>query len=380
MPNLQQIANLEDLRQAAKKRLPHPVFSYVDCAAYDETTRIRNSEDLKQLRFKQRGLVDISTIETKTALLGSPARAPVAIAPTGMGGIVTGGQGEIPIIKAAQSFGIPYIQGWLSMSSIEEVAEKCAPVWFQILFLKDRGLMQSLIERAHSAKSPVLVLTITSPIVAICPRVYRTGLSIPPKLSVRSALSFAVKPAWSLRTLFGKSVRLGNLPAGTGMADAVGMLDPSATWKDIAWLRSIWPGKLVIKGIGNPADAVSAVEAGADGLVVSTHGGFTLDSAASSISVLPHIAEAVAGRCEILFDSGIRSGQDVLKALALGASGCLMGRSPLYAAAAYGEAGVHKALELLEMELKVTAGLTGLRNANDASPDILWSDWPRNSL
>lgn len=367
------IATIEDFREAARRRLPHAVFSYVDCAAHEELTRRWNGEDFKKLRFRQQGLTDISQVETSTRMMGCDVRLPVAVAPTGLGGIVTGGKGEIPIAKGAQSFGVPYTLGWLSLTSIEEMAAACDPFWFQILFIKDRGLMKSLVDRAAAVHSPVLVLTITSPVTAICPRVFHTGLSIPPKFNARTFFGFARKPSWSLGTLFGAPVKLGNLPKGMDMAQAAESLDASATWADVEWLRKIWPGKLLIKGIGNPEDAVMAANVGADGIVVSTHGGFTLDSTTSSISVLPYVVEAVAGRCEILLDSGVRSGHDVLKAIALGAKGCLLGRVPLFAAGAFGQPGVEKAFEIIEMELKVAAGLTGSKSIHTVGPDILWN-------
>jgi len=371
---MQHIATAHEMSDEARKWLPHSVYSFVSSAAHKEQTKYWNNADFRKLRFRQKALTDISEIDTSTTLLGCNAALPVGIAPTGMGGIVTGGKGEIPIAKGAQAVGIPYTLGWLSISSIEEVAAACEPFWFQILFLRDRGLMESLVRRAEAVGAPVLVLTVSSPTASICPRFYRLGLSLPPRLTARAIYDFALKPRWSLGTLLGPKVTMGNLPKGTDLAEVPTLIDKSATWKDVAWLRKLWKGKLLIKGIGNPADAVMAVEAGADGVVVSTHGGFQLDSATSSISVLPHIVEAVDGRCEVLLDSGVRSGQDILKAVALGARGCLLGRLPLYAAGAHGQKGVEKLFELISHELTTSAGLTGTTDVKHAGPDILWND------
>jgi L-lactate dehydrogenase (cytochrome) len=248
-------------------------------------------------------------------------------------------------------------------------------VWFQLAMLKDRGIVKALVEKAVAAKCAVLILTVTCPIVAVMPRFFHSGLSFPPKITASRIVDFGRRPGWLLRTILGRRIAMHNFD---GIADLdlygiVGQLDPTANWKDVEWLRSIWPGKLIIKGICDADSAKAAMDCGVQAISVSNHGGNMLDGAASTISALPRVVDAVAGRGDVLLDGGVRSGQDVLKALASGAAACMLGRAPLYGLAANGESGVSRTLEIIRLELDVSMALTGLTDVRDASPAILWN-------
>jgi L-lactate dehydrogenase (cytochrome) len=304
---------------------------------------------------------------------------PLAIGPTGLAGLFHA-DGEILGARAAAACGIPFCLSTMSICSIEDVrAATGTPFWFQQYLMKDRGFNQELIDRAAAAQCSALMLTLDLQVIGERRRDPRNGLTIPPRLTLRNLLDVASKPAWAMQVLFGKRRSFGNLEGRIGGASGIRTLsewtatqfDPSANWRDVEWVRSRWPGKLILKGVLDAEDARLAVAAGADSIVVSNHGGRQLDGAPSSISVLQEISEAVGGRCEVMFDGGIRSGQDVAKALALGARGALIGKSFLFSLAAAGEAGVRRALEIMRNELRVTLALTGTTRIAETGPHIL---------
>jgi L-lactate dehydrogenase (cytochrome) len=363
MPLIQSIG---DLRALARKRVPRAIFDYADGGSYEERTLKRNTDDLDALSFRQRVMVDVSAVSLETTLLGAPVTMPLAIAPTGA--------------RAAAAFGIPFCLSTMSICSVEDVrAASPQPFWFQQYLMRDRGFNQDLIDRAIAAQCSALVLTLDLQVLGERRRDPRNGLSIPPRITLRNAFDMATKPAWAMGVLFGKRRTFGNLAGRIGGASGIRTLaewtatqfDPTANWRDVEWVRSRWPGKLILKGIMDPDDARLGVAAGADAIVVSNHGGRQLDGAPSTIAVLPRIVEAVHGDCEVLFDGGIRSGQDIAKGLGLGARAGMIGKSFLFALAAGGEAGVTRALKILRDELKVTLALTGTTRAAGAGPHIL---------
>jgi L-lactate dehydrogenase (cytochrome) len=360
------INSIADLRELARKRVPRAIFEYADRGAYDELTLARNRRDLDALALRQRVMVDLTKLSLGTTVLGEPWSMPVSIAPTGLTGLFHR-NGEMEGARAAHAAGVQFCLSTMSICSIEDVrgaVEK--PFWFQLYLMRDRGFNQELIDRAKAAKCSALMLTLDLQVQGLRRRDAKNGLSIPPRLTLRNALDIATKPAWAMGVLFGKRRTFGNLEArmkGSALKTLAQWIatqfDPAVTWKDIEWVRSHWPGKLLVKGILDPEDARLACEAGVDALVVSNHGGRQLDSAPSTISMLPRIADAIGGRCEVLFDGGVQSGQDVLKALALGARACLIGKSFLYSLAAMGREGVALALEIIRQELQVSMALAG---------------------
>ena len=361
------------------RRIPRAIFDYADGGSYDERTIRRNAADLDAMAFRQRVMVDMSAISLATTLLGSPASMPLAIGPTGLAGLFHA-DGEILGARAAAACGIPFCLSTMSICSIEDVREATkAPFWFQQYLMRDRGFNQELIDRAAAAHCSALMLTLDLQVIGERRRDPRNGLTIPPKLTLRNAWDVASKPTWALNVLFGKRRTFGNLVGRIGGSSGINTLaewiatqfDPSANWRDVEWVRSRWPGKLILKGVLDAEDARLAVASGADALVVSNHGGRQLDGAPSSISVLSEIVEAVGGRCEVMFDGGVRSGQDIAKALALGARGALIGKAFLYALSAAGEAGVAKAIEIMRNELRVTLALTGTASIDAVGPHIL---------
>lgn len=373
------ITNIEDLRLLARKRIPRAIFDYADRGSYDERTISANRADLAALALRQRVMVDVSDRTLTTTLVGEDAAIPVAIAPTGLTGLFHG-NGEICGARAAEAFGVPFTLSTMSICSIEDVAGATTkPFWFQLYVMRDREFSKSLVERAIAAKCSALVLTLDLQIQGQRHRDLKNGLAVPPRLTLANALDIATKPAWALRVLMGKRRSFGNLDGFVKGADSLTTLsawtaqqfDPSLSWKDIEWVRKIWPGKLILKGILDVGDARAAAATGADAVVVSNHGGRQLDGAISSIRALPRIVDAIGHQSEILFDGGVRSGQDVLKALALGAKGCLIGKSFLYGLAALGEAGVTKTLEILAKELDVSMALTGTRHVREVSGAVL---------
>ncbi len=376
------ITNIEDLRQLARRRVPRALFEYVDRGSYDEISYKANSDDLKAIRFRQRVLIDASNRSLATTMLGEKVAMPVAIAPTGLTGLLHG-DGEILAARAAEAAGIRFCLSTMSICSIEDVrAAVKKPFWFQLYVFRDRGFSESVIERAKAAGCTALFVTVDLPLRGQRHADIKNGLEVPPRLTLRNALDIATKPSWALSVLMGKRKSFGNIDAylkNKGGVWAAGRwandnFDSSLSWDDVNWVRKIWPGKLVLKGVLDAEDAKHAADLGADAIVVSNHGGRQLDGAPSTIAALPRIAEAAGDRIEVLFDGGVRSGQDVLKALALGARGCLIGRAYLYGLAAMGEAGVAKALSLIGDELRVSMSLTGVRDIAAVSRDILFDN------
>jgi L-lactate dehydrogenase (cytochrome) len=376
------ITNIEDLRRLARRRVPRALFDYVDRGSYDEISYKANSADLKAIRFRQRVLIDADNRSLGTTMLGEKVAMPVAIAPTGLTGLLHG-DGEILAARAAEAAGIRFTLSTMSICSIEDVrAATKAPFWFQLYVFRDRGFSEQVIERAKAAGCSALFVTVDLPLRGQRHADIKNGLEVPPRLTLRNAFDIATKPSWALSVLMGKRKSFGNIDAylkNKGGVWAAGRwanenFDASLSWDDVNWVRKIWPGKLVLKGVLDAEDTKRAAAMGVDAIVVSNHGGRQLDGAPSTIAALPRIADAAGDRIEVLFDGGVRSGQDVLKALALGARGCMIGRAYLYGLAAMGEAGVAKALDLIGAELRVSMSLTGVQDVANVSRDILFDN------
>ena len=370
---------IEDLRQLSRKRVARAIFDYVDCGSYTEATLRANRADLELLTLRQRVGIDVDKRSTRGTMLGEEVSMPVGLAPVGLTGL-NWADGEILAARAAQRFGVPFTLSTMSICSIEDVAgavEK--PFWFQLYVMRDRGFAASLVERAKAAGCSALVLTLDLQIQGQRHRDLKNGLAVPPKLTLGTALDIMMKPGWALNVLRGKRKSFGNLegriPDAKSLATLsqwiAGQFDPTLSWKDVEWVKNLWGGKLVLKGVLDAEDAKIAAQSGADAIVVSNHGGRQLDGTMSSIRALPDVVDAVGDRTEVWFDGGIRGGQDVLKALALGAHATLIGRAFAYGLGAMGEAGVLRALEIIQRELDVTMALCGLRSVREANPSIL---------
>lgn len=373
------ITSIADLRALARKRIPRAIFDYADRGSYDEVTLRRNRTDYEAIQFRQRVAVDVSSQSLATTMVGQSVSMPLGIAPTGLAGLFYR-DGEIEGARAAQAFGVPFCLSTVSICSIEDVrAAVEKPFWFQLYLMRDRGFNEELIGRAKAASCSALMLTLDLPMQGVRRQDIKNGLTVPPRLTLRNAFDIAIKPRWALGVLCGKRRTFGNLAGRVSGSIGLATLsewisaqfDPTVNWKDVDWVRRQWPGKLILKGVLDPEDAKIASATGADAIVVSNHGGRQLDGAPSSIASLPAVVEAVGGRCEVLLDGGIQCGQDLLRALALGARGCLMGKSFLYGLAAGGRAGVTTALELIRKELAVTLGLAGLSDVRSADRSIL---------
>ena len=371
----------EDLRRLAMRRAPRAIFEYVDRGSYDEATLRANRAELDALKLRQRVMIDVDRRSLATAMVGQPVSMPVGLAPTGLTGILHP-NGEILAACAAQAAGVPFTLSTVSICSIEAVrAAVEQPFWFQLYVMRDRDFAASLIERAKAAQCSALMLTADLQIQGQRHRDIKNGLTVPPKLTLGNCLDVMARPRWALGMLGTRHRNFGNLAGfipggGKGLTTLsqwiASQFDPTLSWKDVAWVRSLWPGKLIVKGILDPDDARAAAEAGADAVVVSNHGGRQLDSAPAAICVLPQVVAAIGERCEVWFDSGVRSGQDVLKALALGARATLIGKAFLYGLGAMGERGVATALELIRRELDVSMALTGTRDVGEVGPQVLW--------
>jgi L-lactate dehydrogenase (cytochrome) len=366
---------VEDLRVLAKKRVPKAFYDYADSGSYTESTYRANSDDLAALKLRQRVAINVDQRSTRSTMIGQDVAMPVAIAPTGLTGMQWA-NGEMLGAIAAEKFGIPFTLSTMSICSIEDVASVTSkPFWFQLYVMRDRGLIKSLIERAKAAKCSALVLTLDLQILGQRHKDLKNGMSVPPKMTLANLIDLASKPGWALRALGGRK-SFGNLAGHVKGADGIMTLskwtasqfDPTLCWDDIAWIKEQWGGKLILKGILDVEDAKIAATTGADAIVVSNHGGRQLDGAASSISALPAIVDAVGDQIEVWFDGGIRSGQDVLKAVALGAKGTMIGRAFLYSLGAMGEAGVTRMLQILQQELDVSMALTGNKDIKDVGP------------
>jgi L-lactate dehydrogenase (cytochrome) len=376
---MKHITCIEDLRQLHKRRVPKAFFDYADRGSYSEETLRANHDDLQQIKFRQRILVDVSKRDPSTTILGEPASLPLILAPVGLLGMQHG-DGEIHACRAAQAAGIPFTQSTMSICSIEDIAAAVdKPFWFQLYVMKDRGFIKSLIERAIAAKCSALVLTVDLQVIGQRHADIKNGMTVPPEWSLSKLFDFATKPAWVSGVLRGKRRTFGNLVGHLKGTDDITALstwigsqfDTTLNWKDVDWIRSIWPGKLVLKGILDVEDAEIAAKSGAQAIVVSNHGGRQLDGAPSSIEVLPEIVDAVGSQIEIMFDGGIRSGQDVMRALALGAKSCMIGRAFAYGLGAAGEAGVAKAIDILRNELTTTMGLCGVNTIAEIGDHVL---------
>jgi L-lactate dehydrogenase (cytochrome) len=354
-------------------------FDYAEAGSYAEETLRANRADLQRVKLRQRVLVDVSHRDLSSTIVGEEVPLPLGLGPVALTGMQHG-DGEILACRAAQAAGIPFCLSTMSVCSIEDVAEAVEkPFWFQLYVMKDRGFVRALIERAAAAKCSALVLTVDLQVLGQRHCDVRNGLTVPPAIRLGNVLNIATKPAWALSILRAKRKTFGNLAGharGTHNVNSLaqwiaGQFDPALSWKDVEWIRSLWPGKLIIKGVLDVEDARLAANTGANALVVSNHGGRQLDGAPSSISALPRIADAVGGDIEIMFDGGIRSGQDVLRALGLGARSCLIGRAYIFGLAAGGQAGVAKAIEIIRNELDVSMALCGVNSVRDVSRSVI---------
>ncbi|MDE2371716.1 MAG: alpha-hydroxy-acid oxidizing protein [Burkholderiales bacterium] len=361
------ITNIEDLRRLAQKRVPRMFYDYADSGSWTESTYRANEADFGKILLRQRVAVDLSNRSTASTMVGVPCAMPVAIAPTGLTGMQHA-DGEILAARAAEQFGVPFTLSTMSICSIEDIAAHTkAPFWFQLYVMRDRGFVERLIDRAKAAGCGALVLTLDLQILGQRHKDLKNGLSAPPRLTLANLVNMATKPRWCLGMLGTKRRQFGNIVGHVGGVDDMGSLsqwtaqqfDPQLNWGDVQWIKQRWGGKLILKGIQDVEDAKLAADSGADALIVSNHGGRQLDGAQSSIGALPAIVDAVGSRIEVHMDGGIRSGQDVLKALALGARGTYIGRAFLYGLGAMGEAGVTKALELIQRELDLTMAFCG---------------------
>jgi L-lactate dehydrogenase (cytochrome) len=377
--SMKHVTCIEDLRLLHKQRVPKAFFDYADRGSYTEDTLRANSEDLQAIKFRQRILVDVSKRDLSTTILGEPAKMPLILAPVGLLGMQHG-DGEIYACRAAQAAGIPFTQSTMSICSIEDIAAAVdKPFWFQLYVMKDRGFIKELIERAIAAKCSALVLTVDLQVIGQRHQDIKNGMSVPPEWSLSKLLDFASKPAWVAGVMRGKRRSFGNIVGHVKGTENLTKLaewtnsqfDTSLNWKDIDWIRSIWPGKLILKGILDVEDAELAAKTGAQAIVVSNHGGRQLDGAPSSIEVLPEIADSVGSQMEIMFDGGIRTGMDVMRALALGAKSCMIGRAYAYGLGAAGQEGVAKALDILGKELTVTMGLCGVNKISEIDDHVL---------
>ncbi|MDC1120918.1 alpha-hydroxy acid oxidase [Alphaproteobacteria bacterium] len=373
------IACIEDLRKKAKKRVPRMFYDYADSGSWSESTYRANEDDLQAIKFRQRVAIDVSTRDTKMPMLGETTTMPVALAPTGLTGMQHA-DGEILAAKAAADFGVPFTLSTMSICSIEDVAaHSSAPFWFQLYVMRDRDFIRRLVDRAREAKCSALMITLDLQIMGQRHKDVRNGLSAPPKPTLRNLMNLVQKPAWCLGMLGTKRRQFGNIVGHvkgvkdmSSLADwTVSQFDASLSWDDVKEIRKQWGGKVIIKGILDAEDARAAVNVGADAIVVSNHGGRQLDGALSAIKALPAIVDAVGDKAEVWMDGGIRSGQDVLRAIAMGAQGTLIGRAFLYGLGAGGQAGVTKALEIIHKELDLTMGLCGQPELRKVDSSIL---------
>lgn len=373
------ITTIEDLRVIAQRRVPRMFYDYADSGSWTEGTYRANEADFQKIKLRQRVAVNMEGRSTATTMVGQPVAMPVAIAPTGLTGMQHA-DGEILAARAAEKFGIPFTLSTMSICSIEDVAANTtAPFWFQLYVMRDRDFIERLIDRAKAAKCSALMLTLDLQILGQRHKDLKNGLSAPPKPTIANLINLATKPRWCLGMLGTKRRSFGNI---VGHAKGVGDLsslsawtaeqfDPALSWADVEWIKKRWGGKLILKGIMDAEDARLAADSGADALIVSNHGGRQLDGAPSSIEALPAIASEVGSKIEVWMDGGVRSGQDVLKARALGAQGTLIGRAFLYGLGAMGEAGVTRALEIIHKELDLTMAFCGHTKIDTVDRGIL---------
>ena len=382
MSNLEKCLTVEDLMKLAKRRVPKMFFDYADSGAYTEGTYRDNTSDFSKIKLRQRVAVNLEDRNLATTMLGQPVSMPVAIAPVGSTGMQSA-DGEIKAARAAEKFGIPFTLSTMSICSIEDVAENTSkPFWFQLYVMRDRPFIERLIDRAKAAKCPVLVLTMDLQILGQRHKDIRNGLKAPPPITPQFLFEIATKPAWAFGMLGTNRRTFRNISGHVTEAVDLASLgkwtatqfDLTLNWKDIGWIKDRFGGPVVVKGILDPEDARLAIAHGADAIIVSNHGGRQLDGAPSSIRVLPEIVDAVGDKTEVLMDSGIRSGQDVLKALALGAKGTFVGRAMAFGLGAGGEAGVTRALSIIQKEADTTMALMGERDIRNIGPHNIYSN------
>jgi L-lactate dehydrogenase (cytochrome) len=380
VPDLSKITCIEDLRVVAKRRVPRMFYDYADSGAWTEGTYRDNEDAFQKIKLRQRVAVNMEGRSTRTTMIGQEVAMPVAIAPTGLTGMQHA-DGEIHGARAAKAFGIPFTLSTMSICSLEDIADATNrhPFWFQLYVMRDRDFMERLIDRAKAANCSALQLTLDLQVLGQRHKDIKNGLSTPPKPTIANLINLATKPRWCLGMLGTQRRTFGNIVGHAKNVSDVSSLstwtaeqfDPSLNWGDIEWIKRRWGGKLVLKGIMDAEDARLAVDSGADALIVSNHGGRQLDGAPASIDALPAIADAVGQQIEVWMDGGIRSGQDVLKARALGARGTLIGRSFLYGLGAFGEAGVTRALQIIHKELDVTMAFCGRTQIDNVDAEIL---------
>jgi L-lactate dehydrogenase (cytochrome) len=373
------ITNIEDLRVLAQKRVPRMFYDYADSGSWTESTYRANESDFQKIKLRQRVAVNMEGRSTATQMIGQNVAMPVAIAPTGLTGMQHA-DGEILAAKAAKKFGVPFTLSTMSICSIEDVAKHAGEgFWFQLYVMKDRAFIERLIDRAKAANCKALVLTLDLQILGQRHKDLKNGLSAPPKLTIANMINIASKPRWALGMLGTPRRQFGNIVGHvSGVADMSSLsswtaqqFDPALNWGDVEWIKNRWGGKLILKGIQDVEDARMAVRSGADALIVSNHGGRQLDGAQSSIEALPAIVSEVGSQMEVHMDGGVRSGQDVLKALALGAKGTYIGRAFLYGLGAMGEAGVSKALEIIHKELELSMAFCGRTQIDQVDTSML---------
>jgi L-lactate dehydrogenase (cytochrome) len=380
MPQTLQMATcIDDLREIAKSRVPKAFFEYADHGSYSQSTMRANRSDLQAIALRQRVAIDVDKRDLQTTIAGIPSKLPLALAPIGLCGMQHG-DGEILAARAAAAAGIPFCLSTMSICSIEDVAAASpVPFWFQLYVMRDRGFIKALIERAIAAKCSVLMPTLDLQILGKRYCDVKNGMTVPPKVTIANLIDVATKPRWAWSIVNGKRKNFGNISGHVSGMESVSTLsqwigqqfDPTLSWKDLEWIRSIWPGKIVLKGILDVEDAKIAASLGVTAIVASNHGGRQLDGAPSSISRLGDIVDAVQGKVEVIFDGGVRSGQDVLRALAYGASSCMIGRAYIYGLGAGGQDGVTKAIEIIRDELDVSMALTGTRSVREIDRSIL---------
>ena len=373
------ITNIEDLRVIAKRRVPRMFYDYADSGSWTESTYRANESDFQKIKLRQRVAVNMENRSTRTQMIGTDVAMPVALAPTGLTGMQHA-DGEILAARAAEQFGVPFTLSTMSICSIEDIAAHTkAPFWFQLYVMRDRDFIERLIDRAKAANCGALMLTLDLQILGQRHKDIKNGLSAPPKPTIANLLNLATKPRWCLGMLGTRRRQFGNIVGHVrGVEDMSSLagwtaqqFDPALSWKDVEWIKKRWGGKLILKGILDEEDARLAADSGADALIVSNHGGRQLDGAPSSIEALPAIVQAVGHRIEVWMDGGIRSGQDVLKAVALGARGTLIGRAFLYGLGAMGEAGVTKTLQIIRNELDLTMAFCGRTDIREVDRSIL---------
>ncbi len=373
------ITNIDDLKRLYRRRTPRMFYDYAESGSWTEQTFRENTSDFYKIRLRQRVAVDMAGRTTKTRMIGEEVAMPVALAPVGLTGMQCA-DGEIKAARAAEKFGVPFTLSTMSICSIEDVAEHTTkPFWFQVYTLKDDDFMQRLFDRAHAANCSAIVITVDLQVLGQRHKDIKNGLSAPPKLTVKSMADMMTKVGWGLGMLQTKRRFFGNIVGhAKGVSDPSSLsswtaeaFDPSLDWDRIAQFRKMWGGKVILKGILDAEDAKMALKVGADAIIVSNHGGRQLDGALSAIRALPAIMDAVGDKIEVHLDSGIRSGQDVLKAMAMGAKGTYIGRAFVYGLGAMGEAGVTRALEVIHKELDISMALCGRRDVKTLDRDIL---------